>query len=105
MPAYDAFSRRGGGPIRRYLEGMEIMLTMTAEQVDVIAAQVAARMGATPANSPAPDLMTPREAAAYLRCARRRIYDLVSAGRLPRLREGGRLLVRRADLDRLVEGV
>ena len=52
-----------------------------------------------------PDLMTPAEASRYLRCGRRRIYDLVSAGRLPRLREGGRLLLRRADLDRLVEEV
>ena len=82
---------------------MEITLTMTTEQVEAIAEKVAARMGAAPANSPVPDLMTPAEAAEYLRCAKRRIYDLASAGRLPRLREGGRLLVRRADLDRLVE--
>jgi excisionase family DNA binding protein len=41
-------------------------------------------------------------AAEYLGCNKQRIYELRSAGRLPRHREGGRAIVRRADLDALV---
>ena len=84
---------------------INVTLTMTTEQLEAIAEKVAALMGATASTLHTPDLMTPAEASRYLRCGRRRIYDLVSAGRLPRLREGGRLLLRRADLDRLVEEV
>jgi excisionase family DNA binding protein len=39
------------------------------------------------------------EAAEYLRCDRQRIYDLVSSGRLTRLKDGSRLLLLRQDLD------
>jgi excisionase family DNA binding protein len=46
---------------------------------------------------------TPEEAGLYLRCERQRIYDHVAAGRLPRSKEGGRLLFTRAQLDGLVE--
>jgi excisionase family DNA binding protein len=82
---------------------INVTLTMTNEQFETLAEKVAALMGKALPVADAPDLMTAAEAAQYLRCARRRIYDLMSAGRLPRLREGGRVLVRRADLDRLVE--
>src|SRR5262245_11459305 len=41
--------------------------------------------------------VTVDEAARILRCDRQRIYDLASAGRLPRVKEGGRTLHRRAD--------
>jgi excisionase family DNA binding protein len=44
------------------------------------------------------------EAAAYLRCGRQRIYDLASAGRLRRYRDGTRVLFRRDDLDAHVGG-
>ncbi|MGH3024775.1 MAG: helix-turn-helix domain-containing protein [Gaiellaceae bacterium] len=42
------------------------------------------------------------EAAEMLRCKPQRVYDLRSAGRLPRTTEGGRAVVRRVDLERLV---
>ena len=48
------------------------------------------------------DLLSVREAAVVLRCKPQRIYDLRSAGRLPRTTEGGRAVVRRSDLERLV---
>lgn len=48
------------------------------------------------------DLLSVREAAAVLRCKPQRVYDLRSAGRLPRTTEGGRAVVRRFDLERLV---
>jgi excisionase family DNA binding protein len=40
------------------------------------------------------------EAAAYLRCDRQRVYDLLSSGRLSRIKDGARTLVERAELER-----
>jgi excisionase family DNA binding protein len=61
----------------------------------LVAELLAARAPATP--SP---YLTPDEAAAYMRCGRQRVYDLVSEGRLARVKDGARLLVRRDDVDR-----
>jgi excisionase family DNA binding protein len=47
--------------------------------------------------------MTVPEAADCLRCKPKRIYDLTSQGRLPYLKEGSRKLIRRSDLDVLLE--
>jgi excisionase family DNA binding protein len=44
------------------------------------------------------------QAAAHLACPKSRIYDLVSARRIPHEREGSRLLFRRSDLDAWVTG-
>lgn len=49
------------------------------------------------------ELLTVEEAAAYLRCKPQRIYDLRTSRRLPSTSEGGRAIVRRGDLDRLVQ--
>jgi excisionase family DNA binding protein len=43
--------------------------------------------------------MTVPEAAEYLRCTRQRIYDLLSARRLRRFKDGSRVLISRAELD------
>ena len=43
--------------------------------------------------------MTIPEAAAYARCKRQRIDDLLSARRLTRHKDGSRTLIRRAELD------
>lgn len=51
------------------------------------------------------ELLSVGEAADLLRCKPQRVYDLRSAGRLPRTTEGGRAVVRRTDLDGLVEEV
>jgi hypothetical protein len=48
------------------------------------------------------ELLSVPEAAAVLRCKPQRVYDLRSAGRLPRTTEGGRAVVRRRDLEQLV---
>jgi excisionase family DNA binding protein len=42
-------------------------------------------------------------AAGYLKCGRRRIYNLVSEGRIPVHREGSRLLFKRSELDAWIE--
>jgi excisionase family DNA binding protein len=52
-------------------------------------------------NPPSP-YMTVDEAAEFLRCRPKRIYDLRTSGRLARYGEGGRALVLRAEVERLV---
>lgn len=42
--------------------------------------------------------LTVAEAAVYLRSSRQRVYDLVSSRRLPRHKDGSRVLIRRSDL-------
>jgi excisionase family DNA binding protein len=46
--------------------------------------------------------LTVPEAAEYLRCRRQRIDDLLSQGRLTRLKDGARTLVARAELEAYV---
>jgi excisionase family DNA binding protein len=46
------------------------------------------------------ELLTAIEAAAYLHCGKRRLYDLRYRGVLEGVQEGGRLLFARAELDR-----
>lgn len=43
------------------------------------------------------------EAAEYLACSRRRIYDLVECGAVNSFRDGRRLLLKRSDLDAYVD--
>ena len=50
-------------------------------------------------HSAEPDLMTIPEVAMYLRCERQRIDDLLSSRRIPRVKDGRRTLVRRADVN------
>jgi excisionase family DNA binding protein len=48
--------------------------------------------------------LTVAQAAAYLQTSRQRIYDLLSARRLPKYKDGARVLVRRDDLDTYLRG-
>jgi excisionase family DNA binding protein len=48
---------------------------------------------------PLSEFLTIPEAADLLRCRRGRVDDLLSAGRIPRVKEGSRTLLRRSDLD------
>ena len=43
--------------------------------------------------------MTVAEAAAYARCKRQRMYDLLSSRRLTRYKDGARTLIKRAELE------
>jgi excisionase family DNA binding protein len=49
------------------------------------------------------EYLTVADVGAVLRCSRSRVHNLVSRGSLPRYRDGGRLLIRRADLDRYLD--
>jgi excisionase family DNA binding protein len=71
------------------------------EFVDRVAERVALRLRDRDAE-PTTDLLSVSEAAQVLRCKPRRVYDLRSAGRLPRTVEGGRAVVRRSDIEKLV---
>ncbi len=71
------------------------------ELVDRVADRVVQRLGSAP-SSRTGELLNIAEAAELLRCKPQRVYDLRSSGRLPRTVEGGRAVVRRADVERLV---
>lgn len=62
---------------------------------------VEARVVAAVVPVPSP-FVSVAEAAELLRCRRQRIHNLLSAGRLSRLKEGGRTLVVRAEVEALV---
>ena len=48
--------------------------------------------------------LTVPEAAEYLRCGRQRIYNLISERRLARIKEGGRVLIAREELEAHLRG-
>jgi excisionase family DNA binding protein len=82
----------------------ELRVTLPDDALDVLAGRVAALLVpllAAPAVSPWLDV---GEAAEYLRCKPKRVYDLVSQSRLPAHRDGSRLLFTRSELDSYVLG-
>jgi excisionase family DNA binding protein len=79
-------------------------LSVPDELLEAVAGRVAellAPLLMAPAASPWLDVS---EAAEYLRCRPKRVYDLVSQRRIPAHRDGGRLLFRRDELDDYVLG-
>src|SRR6266699_5834726 len=80
-------------------------VTLPPALVQAIAQQAAAivlqQLATTESESP---YLTIPEAAAYLRCKRQRIDDLLSARRLQRLKDGRRTLILRAELDAYLAG-
>ncbi len=71
------------------------------EFVDRVADRVVHRLEARESRAQT-ELLSVPEAAEVLRCKPQRIYELRSAGRLPRTVEGGRAVVRRSDLEGLI---
>jgi len=73
------------------------------ELVERVAARVAELLaGQLPAPAAGSPWLTVAEAAEYLRCKPKRVYDLASQHRLPAHRDGSRLLFRRDELDAYV---
>lgn len=66
---------------------------------DVLAQRVAELMGASGHTSQPEPYIGAAEAARYLDCGNRRIYDLREQGRLRCIKDGGRLLTRRSWID------
>jgi excisionase family DNA binding protein len=80
-------------------------MTTTPALEDLIADRVADRVAEILADrlpaaaAPASPWLNVDEAAEYLRCTRKRIYDLTGQSRVPVHRDGSRLLFRRDELD------
>jgi excisionase family DNA binding protein len=71
----------------------EVLIEAVAQRVlELMASQMVP-------NTDRPDYLSVGEAADMLRAKPQRIYDLVSAGRLTRHKDGRRLLVRRDELE------
>jgi excisionase family DNA binding protein len=79
--------------------GALVGLTLAPETLGLIAERVAMLLAARE-SSPASPWLDVSETAAYLRCSRQRIYDLVSSGRLRPAKDGSRSLFHRDWLDR-----
>jgi excisionase family DNA binding protein len=78
-----------------------LALPLPPELLDHLAAQVAEHLAARMTPLPQP-YMNVDDAAEYLACGKRRIYDLVERGTVACYRDGKRLLFRREDLDTYV---
>lgn len=80
------------------LQLSNVQVTLPAETISAIAAVLARHVPAAEPSDPSP-FLTVAEAAVYLRASRQRVYDLLSSRRLPKYRDGARVLIRRSDLD------
>lgn len=80
-----------------------LSLTLPPDALEAIA-QRAAEIIRDQARPTVPDILTPAEAADYMRCSRQRVYDLTSQGRLKVCKDGSRNLYRRGDLDAYLDG-
>jgi excisionase family DNA binding protein len=76
-------------------------VTLGPELVEQLVAAAAERV-LTELPDPASEFVSPKTAARLLDCDQQRIYDLISAGRLSRLKVGGRTLLRRREVLALV---
>lgn len=80
------------------LQLSNVQVTLPAETISALAAVLARHLPAPEPREPSP-FLTVAEAAVYLRASRQRVYDLLSSRRLPKYRDGARVLIRRVDLD------
>lgn len=81
---------------------VRLTFELADEQLDAIAARVADRLAARmPRPEPASRYMATSEVADFLRCPKRRVYELVGDGRLTRHGDGRRLLLLREEVERL----
>jgi excisionase family DNA binding protein len=75
---------------------------------DAVQAHVTALASGLPTASgqrhPNSPYMTAEEAATYLRFPRKRVYGLTSRGEIPHRKQDGRLIFRRDELDRWMDG-
>jgi excisionase family DNA binding protein len=95
-------SRSAAGADGPEPSALTIALTLTAEQLHVIADRVAGRLRPAPTAQVSPWLDT-KGAAEHLACGVDRVHDLVALGKLDPRRDGRRLLFKRSDLDAYVE--
>jgi excisionase family DNA binding protein len=77
----------------------ELSVSLSPEALNALAVKVAELIHVPEQRPPASPYMTVAQAAEYICAKPQRIYDLVSAGRLKRYKDGSRVLVSRAELD------
>jgi excisionase family DNA binding protein len=82
------------------LNGITVPLELDEAALEAIAAALADR---APQDAPSSPYMTVPEAAAFLRCSRQRVDDLLSQRRLHRFKDGARTLVKRDEIAAYVE--
>jgi excisionase family DNA binding protein len=83
----------------------EVHLELPADALEAIAERAAALVLASlPNASPHSPFFSVDEAAEFLRAKPQRVYDLLSAGRLSRFKDGSRVLVSRAELEAYLGG-
>lgn len=84
---------------------MKLTIEVPDELVEKIAVRVAELVADQVAGPADPDtLMTVPEAATYLKAKPQRIYDLIGQNRIEAERDGTRVLIRKAALDRHLGG-
>jgi excisionase family DNA binding protein len=84
-------------------ERIRISVELSEQDLERIAERAAALAAERLAPPPSPYLSIP-EAAELLRCRRQRVDDLLSQRRLSRVKDGGRTLIRRAELEAYLLG-
>jgi excisionase family DNA binding protein len=85
---------------------VRVALRLSEADVERIARRTVELLGGESAaqkHAASPFLTVP-ETAAYLRCKRQRVDDLLSQGALTRVKEGARTLVARAELETYLRG-
>ena len=87
------------------MSGFSVNITLTDEQLALLACRVAALLDDQRSEPVSEDAwLNVRNAARYLDCPESRIYDLVQLGHIEPERDGRRLLFRRSELDDYVRG-
>jgi excisionase family DNA binding protein len=79
------------------MPGPAVTLTLPDDVLEAIAHRAADIVNERP--PPPEPLLNVEEAARYLACKPKRVYDLCSQRRIPFTKDGSRTLLRRADLD------
>lgn len=80
-----------------------LTIDLPPEMIEQIASRAAELVAARKQNGEPDAWLSVAEAADYLRCSAGRIYQLVSARRIPFAKDGSRTLFRRSALDLWVE--
>lgn len=86
------------------LDAIVARLADQPDLLDALADRVADRLAQHGSHGPASPYLTTADAAAYMCCARQRIHDITSQGKLPVFRDGSRCLYRIDDLDAYLRG-
>ena len=77
----------------------ELALTIPDEWLEAVAERVVELLAARATAARGSPYLSVAEAAEFLRADRQRVYDLLSSGRLSRIKDGARVLVAHAELE------